>query len=400
MTEIVTTDVVIIGGGVAGLWLNQRLRHQGFSTLLFERGNLGAAQTLHSQGIIHGGTKYALSGALTGAANAIADMPARWRACLAGEGDVDLREAHVLSEHHYMWSKAQLASKLTTFFASKAVRGKIDPVANTARPKAFQDPGFKGRLYALNELVLDVPSIVKALAEPAMDSLYQFDCAQPGVIEFDGQQVTSLCLSGKRRTVHIKAQRYVFAAGEGNEALLHGAGLLSPAMQRRPLHMVAVTHDYPHPIFAHCIGTGSKPILTITSHPGSDGRQTWYLGGNLAEAGVERNSAEQIAAAEKLLSDLLPWVDLGQAKWNSFFINRAEPRQSNLLRPDTAFVERHGNLLTCWPTKLALSPNLADEVVAMLEQDGIRPHAAFDPNLLAGLPRPAIGTPAWNQTAA
>src|SRR5690606_11173063 len=218
MTEIVTTDAVIIGGGVAGLWLNQRLRRQGFSTLLFEKGTLGGAQTLHSQGIIHGGTKYALNGALTGAANAIADMRARWRACLAGEGDVDLREARVLSEHHYMWSKAQLASKLTTFFASKAVRGKIHHVANDARPNAFQAPRFKGSLYTLNELVLAVPSVVSALAEPAMESLYQFDCARQGTIGVDGEQVTSLCICGERRTVQIKPQRYILAAGEGNEA--------------------------------------------------------------------------------------------------------------------------------------------------------------------------------------
>src|SRR5690606_24569218 len=122
-----------------------------------------------------------------------------------------------------------------------------------------------------------------------------------------------------------EAQRFVFAAGEGNEALLHGAGISGPAMQRRPLHMVMVKHDYPHPIFAHCIGTGSKPILTITSHPTRDGQQVWYLGGNLAETGVELNSKDQIQSAQALLAELLPWVDLSRGQWASFFVNRAEP---------------------------------------------------------------------------
>lgn len=397
MTDIVTTDVVIIGGGVAGLWLNHRLRKLGYSALLLEKDTLGGGQTVRSQGIIHGGTKYALGGKLTSAAQSIADMPARWRACLAGQGDVDLSAARVLSEHHYMWSRAQLASKLTTFFASKAVRGRVDEVRGGDRPAAFQDPAFQGRLYALNELVLDVPSVVRALVEPFQDGIYQVDCAQNGTLEFDGQGINAIHLNGKRRRVRIQAQSYVLAAGEGNEALLHGAAIPGPAMQRRPLHMVMVKHEYPHPIFAHCIGTGSKPLLTITTHPAGDGRQVWYLGGNLAETGVELSGKDQIQAAQQLLRELLPWIDLGQAHWASFFINRAEPRQSNLLRPDTAFVQRTGNLLTCWPTKLALSPNLADAVIADLQQQGIQPRAATNLDLLAGLPRPSVSSPIWDQ---
>src|SRR5690606_21481050 len=154
-----------------------------------EKDSLGGGQTIRSQGIIHGGTKYALHGALTSASNAIADMPARWRACLAGGGEIDLSSARILSEHHHMLSKAQLASKLTTFFASKAVRGRIDALKETERPEAFQDRRFKGNLYALNELVLDVPSVVRALVEPFQDSIYQLDCSQPGVIDFDGERI-------------------------------------------------------------------------------------------------------------------------------------------------------------------------------------------------------------------
>jgi hypothetical protein len=49
----------------------------GFSTVLVESASLGGGQSMKSQGIIHGGTKYALHGALTGASEAIADMPRR-----------------------------------------------------------------------------------------------------------------------------------------------------------------------------------------------------------------------------------------------------------------------------------------------------------------------------------
>src|SRR5690606_6384814 len=157
-----------------------RLRNAGYSTVLLEKDSLGGGQSIRSQGIIHGGTKYALNGALTSAANAIADMPARWRSCLAGEGEVDLSAARILSEHHYMWSKAQLASKLTTFFASKAVRGRIDALKDSERPEAFQDRRFKGSLYALKELVMYVPSVVHAMAAPFQETMYKLKYSQYG----------------------------------------------------------------------------------------------------------------------------------------------------------------------------------------------------------------------------
>ena len=59
MSESLSTDVLIVGGGVAGLWLNARLRRLGYSTLLVDKGVLGGGQSAKSQGIIHGGTKYA-----------------------------------------------------------------------------------------------------------------------------------------------------------------------------------------------------------------------------------------------------------------------------------------------------------------------------------------------------
>lgn len=41
MPSVISTDVLIVGAGVAGLWLNARLRRQGFSTVLVESATLG-----------------------------------------------------------------------------------------------------------------------------------------------------------------------------------------------------------------------------------------------------------------------------------------------------------------------------------------------------------------------
>ena len=388
MPSVISTDVLIVGAGVAGLWLNARLRKQGFSTIVVERESLGGGQSVKSQGIIHGGAKYALHGALTGASEAIADMPRRWREALAGDGELDLSGVRILSQAHYLWSPGTLAGNLTSFFASKAVRGRVDQVKGEQLPPALQDPRFKGKVYRLAELVVDVPSLIERLANLAGDGLLAGQSIEP---LFDNNEWVGLRVDGR----DIHAQRIVFSAGAGNAELLARAGISVPAQQLRPLHMVLVKGPSLKPLYAHCLGGGPKPRITVTTHPAANGEWVWYLGGDIAEAdGVAREPAEQIAVAQKELGNLLPWVDLSQAQWATLRVNRAEPAQSGLVRPDNAFLSDQGRLLVGWPTKLALAPDFSDRVLQALEQDGIKPvHAPALPEL----PRPPLGQTPWEQ---
>ncbi|MCP9337206.1 NAD(P)/FAD-dependent oxidoreductase [Stutzerimonas xanthomarina] len=386
MSDSLSTDVLIVGGGVAGLWLNARLRRLGYSTLLVDKGVLGGGQSVKSQGIIHGGTKYALSGALTGASEAIADMPRRWREALAGNGELDLSGVRLLSDAHYLWSPGTLTGNLTSFFASKAVRSRVGQVKGSELPPALQNPRFKGKVYRLSELVLDVPSLIQRLAELSGPGLLKAERIEP--LRENGE-LTGLVVDGRS----VRAQRIVLTAGAGNADLLNALDLAQPAMQKRPLHMVIVKAPTLKPLYAHCLGGGSKPRITVTSHPAADGEWVWYLGGDLAEAGgVARDEASQIAAAKKELAELVPWIDLSAAKWATLRIDRAEPAQSALARPDNAFLAEQGRLLVGWPTKLALSPDFADRVEGALVRDGIQPQPLAP---LPELPRPAITGPFW-----
>ena len=388
MASVISTDVLIVGAGVAGLWLNARLRRQGFSTVLVENHSLGGAQTLKSQGIIHGGAKYALHGALTGASEAIADMPRRWREALAGDGELDLSGVRLLSEAHYLWSPGTLAGNLTSFFASKAVRGRVDQVKGDQLPPALQNPRFKGKVYRLAELVVDVPSLVERLAELAGDSLLAGQKIEP---LFENERLIGLRVDG----LDILAQRIVLSAGQGNAELLASLEINVPAQQLRPLHMVMVKGPSLKPLYAHCLGGGPKPRITVTTHPAANGEWVWYVGGDIAEAeGVARTPDEQIAAAKKELTSLLPWIDLSQAQWATLRVDRAEPAQSGLVRPDNAFLADTGRLLVGWPTKLALAPDFSDRVIHALEQDGIKPGNV---PALPDFPRPPLGKTAWEQ---
>jgi len=394
MTDDFDCDVLIIGGGIAGAWTQEVLRRQGYRVLLAEADRLGCRQSSMSQGIIHGGIKYALDGVLGSATNAIRGMPDQWRAALDGSGEIDLRAARQLSPYHYMWSTGSMFSKLALLAASKAVVSLMHEVPEAERPAAFRLAGFKGPLYALHEPVLDIPSVFSALAALNAGALIQAR-AERGSFTWQGERIVSVDLRlPDGQSFRVKPAAVILTAGEGQEELL--GGLIEkgrPRMQRRPLHMVAVKHRFPHPVYAHCVGAATKPELTITTQFAADGAQVWTLGGNISEDGVSRSPDEQIAAGRKLLRDLTPWIDLGQAEWASWRVDRAEPHQSDGARPDNAFTAPVGNAIVAWPTKLALAPDLGRACIEHLGRFGTPRSGKCA--LPAGLGAPPVGPGPW-----
>jgi glycerol-3-phosphate dehydrogenase len=388
---VIDTDVLIFGGGIAGLWMLGRLRRAGYSALLLESGRLGGVQTPASQGIIHGGTKYALAGKLTGSARSIAAMPGIWRDCLDGHGELDLGAVELLSDHQYLWSTGKPASDLVGFFASHAMRSRVAEADGAARPQALQSPDFKGHVYRLNEPVLDTMSLLRELTRQLGDACLAY-AADPGPRLLEGRPPAVEVRHPEGGTLRLRARRTVLAAGAGNERLLAALGWTKPAMQRRPLHMLMLKGPLPD-LYAHCLGAGTNPRLTITTHRRADGSQVWYLGGQIAESGVSRSEPEQIAEGRRELATILPWLDLAQCRWAGFRIDRAEPRQAGGRRPDHAFLSSRDGVSVAWPTKLAFAPALAADLLQDLERAGI------EPSLGAGespdWPRPAAAVPPW-----
>lgn len=356
-------DVVIFGGGIAGLWLLARLRQEGYHVLLLEKESLGVGQTRFSQGIIHGGTKYALTGKLTASSESIFAMPQIWRDCLQGRGEVDLSSARILSEHQYMWSTPSLLSRLSGFFASRVVRGRMLAVIKDERPKVFQNKKFKGKVYQLDEPVLDAGSVIHALAKPNINNIMHIK----SVTNFSDNQFNVTAANGE--TWKVMAEKIILSAGEGNADLLKQMGSTHPVMQLRPLQMVMVRGGLPEKLYAHCLGASVNPRITITSGEDKQGNIVWYLGGQLAEEGINRTQEEQISKAKKELQSLMPWLDFSAMQWATLNINRAEAKQSDGSRPSTSFCFEENNIITTWPTKLALTPNLANDVIKQLEKN-------------------------------
>ena len=386
-------DIVILGGGIAGLWSLNQLRNQGYSAVLLETEALGSHQTIASQGMIHGGIKYALSGVWGGGSEAISAMPAVWRECLQGNGKVDLRGARVLSEDFFLWSDGDLQSRLGSFFASKLLRGRIEKLKPASFPAPLQDPGFKGQVYRLIDMVMDMPSVIEALASHQRDAIFAVDWTQSFLTQVAGDARIHF------PDCELAPQRLLLTAGTGNEALIRELGGQSPQMQRRPLQQIIVKHEYREPFYAHCMGGNPSPRLTISSHTTLSGDPVWYLGGDLATEHTESSPEDLITLAQSELRQLLPWIDFGTCQWSTVKLDRAEPQQSALLRPDRAFVgkvDSAANTLACWPTKLSLSPDLANEIERSLAEDNIIPRFSPDLTALRHLPRPDIAPTCWD----
>ena len=381
----INIDVAIVGGGIAGLWLLARLREQGYGAVLIESDRLGSGQTICAQGIIHGGAKYSLHGQLSASAQAIAGMPALWRRCLSGAGEIDLREAQLLAEHQYLWATCAPTSRLTAFFASKLMRSRMEKVAEDL-PVALQHPDFRGATYRLDEPIVGVSSVLTAFANRYRDALlFSSEPIRPAA---DGHLTLH---HPDRPPLTLAPACIVFTAGSGN------VGLSWAEQQLRPLHMVmARGANLPGPLYAHCLGVSDTPRLTITSHSDAKGRLNWYLGGGLAETGVRRDRDEQIQVARQELTALLPWVDWSAVQFATFTVQRAEARQPGGVRPASFSLRREGRTIVAWPTKLALAPLLVEQLETELRTLAVQPQPLADYEL-AHWPRPEIAVSPWDR---
>lgn len=392
---MINVDIIIFGGGIAGLWTLARLIKQGYNAILLETNALGSGQTIKSQGIIHGGLKYALAGSVSSAVTALQDMPLVWQQCLNGAGEINLSGTKILANCQHMWSIDRLTGGITTLFASNSLKSHVDVVPKESWPPIMAYSAIQTKLYKLSELVLDVPSMLNGLATPYLHHCVKLATPDSYMLEIDAQNnIRNISIKTDNTTLQISAQKYIFTAGSGNAAITHSLGT-HPNMQLRPLHMVLVKSKNLLPIYGHCVGLTTIPRITITTHTAHDHTPVWYLGGKIAEEGTHKKADQQIAAAQRELAELFPDLDLHDAEYATCFVDRAEAKQADGTKPTTATVFNNNNYITAWPTKLALAPILAQQILNQLQTEQILP--VYTNTALENLPQPAIAKPIWDE---
>ncbi len=393
MTTI-PVDVLIFGGGAAGLWTLDELVRHGYGVLLVESFALGAGQTVASQGIIHGGLKYTLTGALTSSAQVIRQMPLIWRDCFAGKGLPDLSGVEMRSQFCHLWRTESLLSQFGMVGARMGLNVKPDKLDRSQWPAVLSN--CPGSVYKLDEQVMRPTSFVEQIARPHAGRLLHagpddvsFDTTAPGVVtrvhlkrEVAGQQDVHAELAIEPRFV-------VFTAGAGNASLRQRVGLDPAAMQRRPVHMVIARGGNLPVLNGHCVD-GAKTRVTVTTDHDSQGRVVWQVGGQVSEDGVAMEPQALIRHAISELRASLPGVDLAGAQWTTYRVDRAEASTEHGRRPDDVHLTRQGNTFTAWPTKLALAPRLAEQLRSQLDRPA---HAEVTKPV--DWPAPGVALPPW-----
>jgi len=383
-------DVLIIGGGAAGLWLLDELHRRDHAVLLIERDALGAGQTIASQGIIHGGVKYTLSGSMTAPARAVREMPALWRHCLAGRRQPDLRGTRVLADRCCLWRTDSLSSRLGLVGARAGLRSEVTRVESGDRPLALT--GCPGAVFRVDEPVIDLPSFLATLSARHRDRLLRV--AGDEAVRWDragSGMVHAVTLRAAGLDLVIRPEAVVLTAGAGNAELRAAMGLTPDAMQRRPLHMVMLRGRMPE-LFGHCVD-GAKTRVTITTAADSAGRAVWHVGGQIAEDGVRLDPPALVQRARRELGEVLPGVGLDGAEWATYRVDRAEAATERGARPAGPAVRVDANVLTAWPTKLALVSQLVSMVLDHLPRP--RPETRDRIALPADWPRPEVALPPW-----
>lgn len=368
MENALTYDMIIFGGGIAGLWLCNTLKRAGYNVILIEKHKLGGGQTLASQGMIHGGQKYVLQGGVTGHASNIAKMPSRWDASFDGYGEIDLTSVKFLSETQIMWPAGSVLSAAAVLGAAKVVNADTKKLKKAEFPVVLQEmKKFKGPVFELPEKVLDVRTLVEALAKNLKGRLLNGEITE---ILPDGH----VAVNG----IVMQAQLVIFTAGTGNEDALKLLKVAENHTQRRPLRQVMVK-TLEHEIYGHGIVGKPKPRMTVTSHPLKEGGFVWYLGGAVAEEGAKMSDDETLQFAKSELAAVFPHIDWDDKEWATWHGDRAEPFSAKGDLPPGPFVHQRGRVLIAWPTKLTFAPALSDRVFDWLKDKDIHPVAKTAP---------------------
>lgn len=380
-----TCDVVILGGGVAGLWSLDRLCAAGYDALLLEKTDLGDGQSVAAQGIIHSGMKYHVSRDLT--LDALADMPTRWRQALSGTAGSDLRSATVLSSDMYLWAPTRLGADLLVSAVRRTSRSATREVPVADWPASFQGPGRGGALSIIAEPVLDVPSVLDALRARHRARVRRLPPAGPTYR--DGVLACG--------PIRLRPRCVVIAAGAGNEILPAVLDQKPVPTQRRPLCQIVIA-GMREAVYAHCLGTSTKPLATVTSHPDGDGGWYWYVGGGIAEGDAAADPDVTLRTARQKVPAWFPGADFSRAAWAAFAIDRAEHGGDPGVRPGDVAIVQQGSVLTAWPTKLALAPRLAEALVERVAALVGAPSKQVEPpaDFLA-LSEPGIAEPPWRR---
>lgn len=238
-------DVVVVGGGVQGLLILDRLIAAGYSCALVSEGDLGAGQTLHSHGFLN--TGFGMSDELPAAATELV------------QPDLDARGV--------------------TLTGNWTILAPPDfPTVTRFLPECLPDgfsPAFKDAARALPNHSFNKRQLVEALSRGREEYIYR-----GSVVGFDGHdpvEAVWVKLEESDTEVTLHAKVVVIAAGCGSKRLLRNVVGATPQLEmikHRVVHMLCLRAPR-GALPANSVAALSLGLL-LAAHQESE-HVTWYV---------------------------------------------------------------------------------------------------------------------------
>lgn len=389
-------DVVIVGGGVTGLWLLKELRECGWSAIVVTQGDLGGRQTGHSHVYIHRGHLYRRATTGADADRSLEDLmfaSQLWDEWLADnepvyddtpvpyeQGLFGFRNSERANECAALWSSHHLLS----------VPADAPPIFEGSAMRSFRSAPAR---------CLTSSWMTRTLVGNHQASIVEVD--RDPVFQTVDETVTSVNLRVDDTDVTLECSAVVLTAGSGNQALV---GTLPRRRETiatdRSAHMLIV--QGPVGVLEPVSGIfelNSEDAVFVVSRIDRERDSVVWL---VSDSCRQTNSGDWLEYIDAELGEIFPRIPQIRSKllWGLYYAPKAELVDADLSsgRSPTLSVKRVLQNVWCvWPIKLTLAPLAALEVEERLRSFLGTPPGTATPQL--GGHAPPIAQERWRNLA-
>jgi glycine/D-amino acid oxidase-like deaminating enzyme len=386
-------DVVIIGGGIQGLWLLSDLVEAGYQTILLERKRPGFGQTGHSHVFLHEGHIYASMLQETpqdtqSRVAAVLKANALWKAALKGGGR--LQNLTSLQSNFYIgWSDP---GKAWTFEERCELTNlpyqEVEP-----DPLEFAKSAKITNLYKSEGISLESSVLLDRLMSFSNEGKLVGCCQklsvqanETGGFDLLAEHDRDLAVNQEKEpSLQIRARSLVLSAGAGNETVINslfGSATTNATRQQTvKTFMLVLRHKQDSLPWLAGMFPDFGGIFFV-SRKDSQGRTVWLIGDKQRELVAvpgDMTTFDAITWFEKLkraMEKLFPdtTANADNYEWGIYEATKAEHLTKNKrFTSGGAFPESYHvhkdpakPLWLVWPTLLTFAPLVARSIVADL----------------------------------
>jgi glycine/D-amino acid oxidase-like deaminating enzyme len=380
-------DVLVLGGGVQGLWLLRDLTEAGYAAALLDPNPIGGAQTLHSQGFIHHGHAYPHLDA--DAPQTFKRAVAKWTPLLNDAPEVVARDRAYVG----------FLALTNALFWQRSWMERTLRFASTPQPPGFPENTLE-RIYYTPQAQIRPGKLARHLATP-FESAIGHGKVELVDLSRDDSRVDAVIARVADKRIKIQPSFVVLAAGAANEALVRLPFLLKvdlPPTHTRQSFVLAVRSEGPPlPEIALLV---PDLWLFIVAQRMDDGAPIWLVSSGIDEEEMRGPFTDTARTFLQKLRLAFPTIFDGEAfaqlRFGYYLGTKVEARVAGNKDPPPVITAVHplerSNVILVWPTKLTLAPLASEQVLDALRKHGLTPSGA---RVGLRLPEPTYGAERW-----